>query len=336
MLISAMPWVIIGALLWAGIFIKPKPAGATLAPPLVERGDAFFGAAAADGKRLWAVGDYGKVIHSADGGATWSKQHLDSKLHLQDVAAWDAQRLVAVGNGGAVFVSADGGGNWAARRPDVLPKTNDKLLRVKAYPGGRAWAVGEMGALLVSGDYGNTWERRRDAQDTAFNDVAMLGDSAGWVVGEGGIMLRSQDGGASWSVLPPVVKSSLMAIAFRDAANGVAVGLEGVILVTRDGGGTWTRVAAASESDPNSEVKLHFYDVAWDAAGSRWLVVGDQGAYVTSDADATLWQAGQLGPREFAWHTRIAAGAAGFYLAGANLGEWSGKENGWHRLLGDQ
>ena len=182
-LLSATPWLIIGGLLWAGVFIKPESVGATVEPPVVERGDAFFGIATAEAKHLWAAGNYGKLIYSTDGGATWSKQHLDSKAHMQDVSAWDGKKLVAVGNGGSIFTTADGGQNWTARRPDFLPKTNDKLLRVKAYSGGKAWAVGEMGALLFSGDYGNTWERRRDAQDTAFNDIAMVNESAGWVVG---------------------------------------------------------------------------------------------------------------------------------------------------------
>jgi photosystem II stability/assembly factor-like uncharacterized protein len=335
MVISALPWLIIGGLLWAGVFIKPKPVGSTVEPPVVEHGDAFFGMAASDGGQLWAAGNDGKMIHSADGGATWTKQRLDSTLHLQDIAAWDGQRLLAVGNGGSIFVSTDGGGNWTARRPGFLPATNDKLLRVKAYAEGKAWAVGEMGALLFSGDDGNTWERRRDEQDTAFNDVAMVGDVAGWVVGEAGLMLNSRDGGQTWTALPQMVSSSLMAIAFRDAENGVAVGLEGVILVTRDGGKTWTRTAA-SDAGTRNEVKLHFYDVAWDAAGSRWLVVGAQGSYVTSDADAATWTAGQLSPHEFAWHTRIVAGKAGFYLAGASLGEWSGSADGWRQLVADQ
>lgn len=334
--LSAMPWLIIGGLLWAGVFIKPASVGATVEPPVVERSDAFFGIATAEANHLWAAGNYGKIIYSADGGATWSKQRLDGKTHMQDISAWDGKKLVAVGNGGSVFTTADGGENWTARRPEFLPKTNDKLLRVKVYSGGKAWAVGEMGALLFSGDHGNTWERRRDEQDTAFNDIAMVSESAGWVVGEAGTMLSTKDGGSTWTVSPPAVKSSLMAIAFRDAENGVAVGLEGVILVTRDGGKTWNQATATSERIPGAHSKLHFYDVAWDAANSRWLVVGDQGSYAASDAEAVDWKAGRLGPRELAWHTRIVAGPAGFYVAGASLGEWSGRESGWRRLIADQ
>lgn len=334
--ISATPWLIISGLLWAGVFIKPESVGGTVEPPVVERGDAFFGIAAADAKHLWAAGNYGKLIYSADGGATWTRQSLDTKTHMQDISAWDGKKLVAVGNGGAIFTTVDGGGSWTARSPDFLPKTNDKLLRVKAYAGGKAWAVGEMGALLFSGDYGNTWERRRDQQDTAFNDIAMVSESAGWVVGEAGAMLSTKDGGSTWTLSQPVVKSSLMAVAFRDAENGVAVGLEGVILVTRDGGKTWNRATATGEGIPGTQVKLHFYDVAWDAANSRWLVVGDQGSYAASDAEAATWKAGRLGPRELAWHTRIVAGPAGFYVAGASLGEWSGRESGWRRLIADR
>lgn len=328
--LSAMPWLIIAGLLWAGIFIKPKAVGSTVEPPVIERSDAFFGFAAPESSQLWAAGNHGKIIHSKDGGTSWKSQGPSTAHHLQDVAAWDTHRLLAVGNGGMVLLTADGGVKWEQKRIDFLPASLDKLLRVKALADGRAWAVGEMGALLYSGDYGKTWERRRPAQDTAFNDIAMMDEKSGWVVGEAGAILRTTDGGIHWDMTPSGVKSSLMALAFRDAQNAVAVGLEGVILVTRDGGKTWRR-AVATRKD-GAPLKLHFYDVIWDGSRKQWLVVGDQGVYAKADAEAATWTGGGLDATELAWHTRIASSGDRFYLAGATLGEWSGEDGSWRRL----
>lgn len=328
--LSILPWAIIAGLLWAGIFIKPQPAGTTVEPPVIERGDAFFGVAAPTPQQLWVAGNNGKIIHSADGGATWTAQKLDGARHLQDIAAWDAAHVVAVGNGGMVFATADGGAHWQGERIGLLPATLDKLLRVKLAPGGRAWAVGEMGALLYSADYGKTWERRRGEQDAAFNDVAIVDDKQLWVVGEAGSMLHSGDGGRSWEALPPQVRSSLMAIAFRDARNGVAVGLDGVILATHDAGKTWTRHAATRPDGGAS--KLHFYDVAWDAPRNEWVAVGDQGIVAIADDAAAAWAGGQLNPQERAWHTRIVLARDRLYLAGATLGEWTGTAGSWRRF----
>ena len=329
--LSILPWLIIAGLLWAGIFIKPQPAGTTVEPPVIERGDAFFGVASPAPQQLWVAGNHGKIIHSADGGAHWAAQKLHGAKHLQDIAAWDAAHVLAVGNGGMVFSTADGGAQWHGERIAFLPATLDKLLRVKVAPGGKAWVVGEMGALLHSADYGKSWERRRGEQDAAFNDIAIVDDQQLWVVGEAGTMLHSSDGGRNWLTVPPQVRSSLMAIAFRDARNGVAVGLDGVILATRDGGKTWSRLAATR--DGGSTVKLHFYDVVWDATRNKWFAVGDQGIFVSADADAAVWTGAQLNPQERSWHTRIALAHGRFYLAGATLGEWAGTDGSW-RLFG--
>ncbi|WP_186453950.1 sialidase family protein [Denitratisoma sp. DHT3] len=332
LVLSVMPWLIIAGLLWAGLFIKPKSVGAMVAPPVMGRGDAFFGLAAPASKQLWAVGNFGKIIHSIDDGATWSGQGSCTASHLQDIAAWDAKHLLAVGNGGMVCVTEDGGGLWSGNRLDFLPASTDKLLRVKAVAGGGAWAVGEMGALLYSGDYGKTWERRRAVQDTAFNDVAFADEKNGWVVGEAGGILRTTDGGRTWEAAPSGVRSSLMGVAFRDARNGVAVGLEGVILTTADAGRTWRRVAAGRRDRNGADIHLHFYDIAWDAQRNRWFAVGDQGVFATADGESSAWSGGPLAPQELAWHTRIVAADGQLYLAGGSLGRWTGEDASWHRL----
>lgn len=330
--LSIMPWLIIAGLLWAGIFIKPKPAGSTVEPPVIERHDAFFGIASPEPKQLWAVGNNGKIIHSADDGASWVAQKVTGAPHLQDIAAWDARRLVAVGNGGMVFTTDDGGTQWQGQNIGFLRVGLNKLLRIKAFPDGQAWAVGEMGALLQSSDFGKTWERRRDEQDTAFNDVLMINDKQGWVVGEAGSMLHTVDGGRSWDALTPTVRSSLMAVAFRDSQNGVAVGLEGVILVTRDAGKTWAQFSAMRQGPNPGAQKLHLYDVVWDQERNKWFAVGDQGIYASADASAAEWHGGKLDPQERAWHTRIASAHGRFFLAGATIGEWAGNDRSWRRF----
>jgi photosystem II stability/assembly factor-like uncharacterized protein len=330
--LSIMPWLIIAGLLWAGIFIKPKPAGSTVEPPVIERSDAFFGLASPEVKQLWVVGNNGKIIHSTDGGVSWAAQRLTSITHLQDVAAWDSKRLVVVGNSGMVFITEDGGAHWHEQRLGILPAALNKLLRVKALPDGGAVAVGEMGALLHSADYGKTWERQRAEQDTAFNDVFMINDQQGWVVGEAGSMLHTVDGGRNWDALEPVVRSSLMAVAFRDPQNGVAVGLEGVILVTHNAGKTWAQFSAMRQGPNPGALKLHLYDVVWDQERNKWFAVGDQGIYASAGDDAAEWQGGKLDKQESAWHTRIASAHGRFFLAGATIGEWAGNDRSWRRF----
>lgn len=345
--LSITPWLIIAALLWVGLFIKPQPVGTTVQPPSIERTDSFYGIASPIKGVLWIAGNKGKVVRSDDDGNHWVLQKTPTVQHLQDIASWDDKRAVAVGNKGVVIITADGGATWTEVSAP-LSKVANKLLRVKALPEGRAWAVGEMGALLESTDYGHTWQRRRDEEDAAWNDVFFLDAENGWLMGEAGRIMKTVDGGKNWQPVASPVKISLMAVAFRDAANGVAVGLEGSLLATHDGGKTWNLLPRAKrpsggltidKADKNvavptkqrvlEETGEHLFDIAWDETQQIWFAIGNQGVWVRGNREADAWDAGRIDPRDMAWHTRVIVANGQTYLAGGRVGEWNGQKNAW-------
>lgn len=315
--LSALPWLIIGSLLWAGLFVKPQPVGASLQPPVLERRDNFYGIAAGRQGLLLVAGSSGKILRIDPASGRIARDRTPTGETLQDIASWDGERAVAVGNGGAVLVSADGGAVWEQVADVPRSEVANKLTRVKTAAGGVAVASGEMGALLVSRDFGATWARLREEEDLAWNDVALVDEARMVVVGEFGRILVSEDGGAAWTEVPSPVPSSLMAVAFRDAKNGVAVGLEGVVLATHDGGRTWRQAELG--------IHEHLFDVAWDAAGGRWIGAGALGRWITADAAAERWQSGRLDERDLSWHTRVLPLNGQVWFAGANVGRWDGQ-----------
>lgn len=310
---SSLPLLIIGGLFYAAFFIKWEPVIGLLRAPAIERRDAFYGVAAPSASLVWAAGSYGKVVRSDDGGATWTIQPTPATAHLQAIAAWDEKRAVAVGNAGTVIVTGDGGATW---REVAVPRSEvaNKLLQVRAYPGGVGWAVGEVGAVLVTRDYGAAWRRAMDEKDQAWNDLFFLGQD-GWLVGEFGQMARTRDGGATWSPMASPLKSSLMSVHFRDARHGVAVGLAGAVLVTDDGGATWREVPRVTRE--------HLNAVIWD--GERWLVVGDKGVRVIGSPDGNTWKGGRISDQDLSWRTQIVRAGERLFLAGANLAVLQGE-----------
>lgn len=310
-----LPWMIIGGLLWAGLFIKPEPVGSTVQPPVVERRDHYYGLALAPGGQVWLAGSSGKIIAlNADGKV--ERLPTPSGRTLQDLAVWDASHAVAVGNDGAILHTANAGRSWLAAADVPRSEVANKLNRVRVAPGGVAVATGEMGALLLTRDHGRSWTRLRPEEDVAWNDVALLGGDRIRVIGEFGRVLASDDGGATWRESEAPVPSSLMAVAFRDEVHGVAVGLEGVVLVTDDGGATW-RTAELDAHD-------HLFDIAWDAAGQRWIGAGALGRWVRGNAGADAWETGRLDERDLSWHTRVVPAGELTWFAGANVGRWDG------------
>ena len=315
-LMTVLPWAIIGGLLWAGLFIKPQPVGATVTPPLLERRDHFYGLALAPAGEVWVSGSGGKILAIAEDGRV-SRLATPTQRTLQDIAVWDAQHAVAVGNDGVILFSADGGQSWQAVQDVPRSEVANKLNRVRVAPGGLAIATGEMGALLVSRDFGQNWQRLREEEDVAWNDVAILDDGRLLVVGEFGRILLGDAQGQNWEEIASPVPASLMSVQFRDALNGVAVGLEGALLVTRDGGRQWDSVDLG--------INDHLFDVLWDAGNGRWFASGALGRWVSGSADGG-WQSGALDERNLAWHTRALLVGTGIWLAGADVGRWDGRQ----------
>lgn len=313
LLTSAMPMVIIGGLLYAGLFVKAEAVVQRVEPPTIERRDRFYGVAAPAESVVWVAGSTGKIVRSEDGGLTWNRQATKTDVNLQGIAAWDSQQGVAVGDDSVIIRTADGGQNWTQASLPADGGAN-KLFRVRVF-GERAWAVGEFNTLLRSDDRGATWTRVLPKQDRAWNDVTFVGEH-GWLVGEFGNVMKSSDGGGSWTEVsfPEEAgdkrRPSLMGVAFRDELNGVAVGLSGTLLTTADGGLTWTVVPPLTRE--------HLLAVIWDE--NRWLAVGDKGVMVTAPAAAAEWRLGRVAASDVSWRTQVARSGSRYYLAGSNLG----------------
>ena len=328
---SVLPLVIIGGLLYAGLFVKPQPQGAAVALPVFERGDRIYGLAVQETGGAWVVGSGGKIARTDDSGRSWRIQHSSVYVSLQDVAAWDERHAVAVGNGGAVIITADGGKLW---RGVEAPhnKIANKLMRVKALAGGQAWAVGEGGSVLRSTDFGSAWYQVGPEEDIAWNDISFH-EKRGWMVGEYGRIRVSNDDGVSWHEVESPTKMSLMAVAFKDAENGVAVGMNGLILVSQNSGETWTeeRFVSPDQLPPATQTEdrleagkvyergrlNHLLDVIWD--GDRWIAVGSKGVIVIGSADAGAWKATRLSPDDRNWYTSIARSQTQYYFVGSRV-----------------
>jgi photosystem II stability/assembly factor-like uncharacterized protein len=304
---SALPFVIIGGLWYAAIYIKPQARGRSVEPPAVARGDFIYGIAAAPtGSGVLAAGSEGKVWRGTADGASWRVLPTPTRANLQDIAAWDSMHAVAVGNDGVVIITDDGGDAWRQVDAPRSPVAN-KLMRVRTDGDSEAWAVGEMGAVLHSTDFGASWVRSAPEQDAAWNDVHVY-DGKVWLAGEFGRIAYSVDGGASWHRAASPVEASLMAISFRDPMNGIAVGVEGIVLLTGDGGAHWTEA-----QKPTAE---HLFDVAWD--GANWIVVGDKGQLLKGDALARHWEVLRASANERGWHTKVLTTPTHYLMAGEN------------------
>lgn len=112
-----------------------------------------------DEREGWAAGHCGLILHTVDGGESWSIQHMDQSEDrpLFGVHFFDAKHGVAVGLWSRVMLTTDGGARRdavALPGPEGAKKSDLNLLTLFADARGRVYAAGERGMVLRSDDPG--------------------------------------------------------------------------------------------------------------------------------------------------------------------------------------
>ncbi len=221
----------------------------------------------ADAKNGWAVGHWGVILHTTDGGEHWATQRMDTQADrpLFSVHVFDAQQGVAVGLWSLMLTTHDGGKTWGAVTLPPPPdggKADCNLFTAFASAKGTLFVAAERGLILRSDDRGQTWQYVVTGYKGSFwSGLALKGGSL-LVAGLRGTIYRSSDDGHTWQAVDSGVKSSITDIV-QVGNKVVAVGLDGVQTESTDEGATFTSrqradrlsmTAAAVGSGPNALV----------------------------------------------------------------------------------
>lgn len=262
----------------------------------------------------WAVGKFGTILHTRDGGNSWSRQNSGTSKPLTSISFADDLHGFAVGGGGTILATVDGGQTWQWQDS----RTKDHLLEVNALSATSAFVAGAFGALLSTRNGGISWEKHNLAWNRLvprliletgqvephLNTVHFVDDKEGWLGGEFGLLLHTRDGGHTWTArrfgsdLPQIVS-----IQFRDRLTGWAVGARGTLLNTSDGGRTWREIDAGTKRD--------LYAVWID--GQQGLIAG-QGIVLKTSNAGSKWQ--NLESSNTAWLSGVAGNAEAAVVVG--------------------
>jgi photosystem II stability/assembly factor-like uncharacterized protein len=234
------------------------------------------------GARLVAVGDYGMVLLSDDGGAHWRQAaQVTTRDTLTAAAFVDAQRGFAVGHGGTVLRTQDGGETWSHAFSAGADVT---LLSVGFQDAQRGYAVGAFGYAAQTRDGGSTWVRvdvgEGDDHDRHLN--AVFGNaSAAYVAAEGGTVFRiGPDGRFVPSRL--AYKGSMWGGLLLRDGTVLVFGMRGHAFRSTDQGVTWTEVATGSDQSFTAGVELPGGNVALVGLGGAVAVSRDAGRTFTT------------------------------------------------------
>ncbi len=91
-----------------------------------------------------AVGDYGTILRTSDGGTTWTPQGSGTFNSLYGVSFADANTGTAVGSSGTILHTTDGGATWTPQSSG----TTDGLAGVSFVDANTGTVVGLYGTIL--------------------------------------------------------------------------------------------------------------------------------------------------------------------------------------------
>lgn len=194
-----------------------------------------------DSRNGWAAGHGGVILHTDDGGETWTAQRECSPQNqpLFDIKFVSREVGYACGSYDTFLKTTDGGRTWAS-----LPTGFDNIYNALAFlDEDTGYLVGEFGTVLRTRNGGRSWEKLDlGGEKSSLFGILLLSAQEILVHGISGKIMKTGDGGRSWKDISP---ENLNRSLFRGAARGeevVLVGASGLILKSADRGNTFHQI----------------------------------------------------------------------------------------------
>lgn len=202
---------------------QPAPTQATLT-------SVFF----IDSQRGWAAGHDSVILHTTDGGKSWTEVYSDPAGERPVLDLWfnDSLHGYAVGAYGLFLVTRDGGRHW-----DETPLNPATLV---------------MDANAIN----DPWEERDVWIDFHLNQIHTTHNGRVFVAAEAGNIYRSDDGCRSWISLPSPYDGSFYGTLSLGRSTILLYGLRGHLFLSSDYGVTWNPIESKTLATINDGIQL--------------------------------------------------------------------------------
>ena len=170
----------------------------------------LYGVQFVDAQNGWVVGEFGKIFHTSDGGATFKEQQEsllgDGIFDVLDLPTFfgvhfqNANEGMAAGLDGKIVRTRDGGNTWRFEPMELEYPIVDPLFAAETIGNGSGIAVGAAGEVVRLDPGASKWKRAKLGMEvlTWLRAVDFVTPDNGWIVGGFGLILHTQDGGKTW------------------------------------------------------------------------------------------------------------------------------------------
>jgi photosystem II stability/assembly factor-like uncharacterized protein len=186
----------------------------------------------------WAVGNYGLILNTTDGGINWNIKETNNTYNLTSVFFVNNNTGIAAGSSGTILRTTDGGSNWIPQNSGTSFTLNDVFFTDEQ----NGTVVGT-DIMLRTTDGGNSWISYIN-NSLHYTAVSFADHNNGIAVGvnpdvgENGFIQITTNGGADWSY--SLSQSELFTDVFYVTSKKafIAAGYK-ELLRTTDGGINW-------------------------------------------------------------------------------------------------
>ncbi|SFV15284.1 WD40/YVTN/BNR-like repeat-containing protein [Pseudoduganella namucuonensis] len=198
--------------------------------------------------RGWAVGHGGVVLHSADGGASWTRQ-LDGR-QASALAIRHYEARVAAG---------DQAGQFLKREQSLAVDGTQPFLDVYFESETTGYVVGTFNRLFRTQDGGKTWTPWMDRSDNPdeLHFYAIRGGPHGvYLAGEQGMVWRLDAASQRFVAMRTPYKGTLFGVVSAGPGGLLVFGMRGSLLRTADEGKSWETISTGNPAGITSGTVL--------------------------------------------------------------------------------
>jgi photosystem II stability/assembly factor-like uncharacterized protein len=276
-----------------------------------------------DGVTGYAVGNFGTVLQSADGGQTWSGLPSGTTSNLSIVQELDPNTVI-VGGGCALGESTNGGATFTPMpiNPSDTICSSD-LAAVSFSSATTGYVLLQSGQVLYTTNGGATVTAKTrvplPSSSVGATGMTFISPTTGFATTSAGAIDETTDGGNSWTQVSNTF-ARLNGIEFVNPQTAFVFGTN-TLLKSTDGGTTWAKAPLALPS-PSF---LSLTGIACTSATQCLISTGSNSLILTSDGGQTgsLVAPSNQALSSVAFTTGtgvVAVGAAGTIVLSANGG----------------
>ncbi len=190
---------------------------------------------------LMAVGYYGSISKSLDGGSTWVAVNNGNNYPFKNIGFFDANNGLSIAgytySSSVLLRSSDGGNTWF----DDTIVDNGPFYKMQVL-GQNCFLLNDSSQLVKSADGGQTWTTTNILSGTSnyYYDMQFTDGLNGYLCSDSSVLVKTTDGGASWQSVNFTDNYQFRNLFFLNDNLGWLIDIDSkTILRTKTGGNDW-------------------------------------------------------------------------------------------------